>query len=390
MSIGPEVVMGLPGIECACRRVTFAIGSILTFVFLAMVGCSRQSDMIQIGMAAPLTGNGSSFGISQRDGVQLALDEINASGGISGRMIELLIEDTRTEPPVAVSAVNKLIYQRKVSVLIGSAASLDVPAYMDLLEDVHVPQILPVAVLPKITEGNLRWTFRNAMNDKIAATKMAEFVVNVMHAQRVALLLEDSAFGATGEVFGQRLTELGVKPLAIERFKRGDNDMSAQLIKIKNLGARYVQFWGYYADFAQVARQMKDLGVDAQLGGNQAPVTNKTIELGGAAVEGVVNICLFVPTSEDPKVKEFTRKFQAKYGYLPDTWAAQSYDGMGILAQALRKAGTDSAKIRDALAATSDFQGVTGTITFNAKGDAEFRGTSVVTIKDGRFVPYRR
>jgi branched-chain amino acid transport system substrate-binding protein len=362
------------------------------FVALVAIGACNSNTtpgQIQIGMLAPLTGNGASFGISQRDGVQLALDEINAKGGINGLKLELIVEDTKTEPPTAVTATNKLISQNKVPVIIGSAASLDVPAYMDLLEKAHVPQILPVAVLPKITEGDAKWTFRSAMNDKIAATKMAEFVVNELQAKKVAILLEDSAFGSTGMVFGERLEQLGVKPLTVEKFKRGDLDMSAQLIKIKNLGATHIQFWGYYADYAQIARQMKDLGVHAQLMGNQAPVTEKTIELGGQAVEGVIDICLFVPTSEDPKIKSFTDNFRAKYNRLPDTWAAQSYDGMYILAEALRQGGTDPQKIRDALAATKDFNGVTGTITFNSKGDAEFRGTSVVVVRQGRFVPYK-
>jgi branched-chain amino acid transport system substrate-binding protein len=370
-----------------------AIFLFVVITFTGLAGCkfgSGTSGNIQIGMLAPLTGSGASFGASQRDGVQLALDEINAKGGINGRKIDLIIEDTKTEPPVSVTAVNKLIYQSKVPVIIGSAASLDVPAYMDKLEEAHIPQIVPVAVLPKITEGNAKWTFRSAMNDKIAATKMAEFVVNELQAKKISLLIEDSAFGGTGLIFADRAEQLGVKPLTVEKFKRGDLDMSAQLIKIKNLGTTHIQFWGYYADYAQVAKQMKDLGIQAKLMGNQAPVTDKTIELGGQAVEGVLNICLFVPTSDDPDIQGFTHNFQTKYGRLPDTWAAQSYDGMYILAEALRQGGTDSQKIRDALAATKDFKGVTGTITFNSKGDAEFRGTSIVMVANGKFVPYKQ
>jgi branched-chain amino acid transport system substrate-binding protein len=358
---------------------------------LTLAGCGGKSSSgpIRIGMAAPLTGNGASFGISQRDGVQLAMEEINAAGGVGGRQIELLIEDTKTEPPVAVTAVNKLIYQQKVPVLIGSAASLDVPAYMEMLEKAQIPEILPVAVLPKITESNLKWTFRNAMNDKLAAAKMAEFAYNTLGARKVALLIEDSAFGATGLRFAERLKELGVEALTVERFKRGDLDFSPQLIKIRSLGATHIQFWGYYADYAQVARKLKELNMKVQLMGNQAPVTNKTIELGGDAVEGAINICLFVPSSEEPKAKSFVEKYRAKYGDLPDTWAAQSYDGMMILAAALRTAGgDDSKKIREALAATKDFQGLTGTISFNDKGDAEFKETFVTKIQGGRFVPF--
>jgi branched-chain amino acid transport system substrate-binding protein len=378
------------------RTNTVKVTAIILFVALVLAGlggCKSGSDSsgnIHIGMLAPLTGTGASFGASQRDGVQLAIDEINAKGGINGRKIDLIIEDTKTEPPVAVTAANKLVYQNKVPVIIGSAASLDVPAYMDILEKAQIPQIVPVAVLPKITEGDAKWTFRSAMNDKIAATKMAEFVVNELQAKKISLLIEDSAFGGTGLIFAERAEQLGVKPLTVERFKRGDLDMSAQLIKIKNLGTTHIQFWGYYADYAQVAKQMRDLGIQAKLMGNQAPVTDQTIQLGGQAVEGALNICLFVPTSDDPKIQSVTENFQAKYGHLPDTWAAQSYDGMYILAEALRQGGTDPKKIRDALAATRDFNGVTGTITFNSKGDAEFRGTSIVMVSNGKFVPYKQ
>lgn len=368
------------------------LATTLLVVGFVVTGCSRsKSDStLRIGMAAPLTGNGASFGISQRNGVELAISELNSSGGINNRKITLIVEDTKTEPPVAVTAVNKLIYQEKVPVLIGSAASLDVPAYMDLLEKAHIPEILPVAVLPQITEGNARWTFRNAMNDKLAARKMAEFVINDLNAKKIALLIEDSSFGSTGLIFADRIRELGVPPLTIERFHRGDLDFSAQLIKIKSLGATHIQFWGYYADYAQVARQIKELGLNVQLMGNQAPVTNKTIELGGSAVEGALNVCLFVPTTEDPKGKRFVEDYRAKYGELPDTWAAQSYDGMYILAAALKKGGESPAAIRDALAATHDFQGITGVITFNSHGGAEFRDNSIVRITNGRFVPFTR
>jgi len=357
-----------------------------------MAGCGGGSSSapIKIGMAAPLTGNGASFGISQRNAVQLAMAEINSGGGISGRQLQLLVEDTKTEPPVAVTAVNKLIYQDKVPVLIGSAASLDVPAYMEMLEKAHVAQILPVAVLPKITESHLKWTFRNALNDKIAAAKMAEFAYNTLGARKIALLIEDSAFGSTGLRFAERLKELGVEPLTVERFTRGQIDFGPQLLRIRSFGATHIQFWGYYADYAQVARKLKELNMKVQLMGNQAPVTNKTIELGGDAVEGAINICLFVPTSEEPAAKAFVQKYKTEYGEVPDTWAAESYDGMRILAQALRVAGAeDPLKIRDALAATKDFKGLTGTISFNKDGDAEFKETFVTKIEGGRFVPFK-
>jgi branched-chain amino acid transport system substrate-binding protein len=368
----------------------------LAAVIPLAVGCNTENrddattDPLRIGMLAPLTGPGARFGESQRNGVQSAIDELNAGGGIDGRRIELVIEDTKTEPPTAVTAFTRLSARTDLLALFGSAASLDVPAYLPQVDQAGIPHLLPVAVLPRITEMGSTWTFRNALNDRTAANKMAEFVVNELDARRVALLLEDSDFGGTGLVFAQRAGELGVQPLTVERFRRGDLDLRPQLTKIRSLGATHIQFWGYYAEYALAAKQLKELGYSAVLMGNQAPVNDKTIELAGTAVEGALNVCLFVPTSQSPAIRSFVARYRQRYSAEPDTWAAQSYDGMMLLADAIRRGGTTRQGVRDALAATRNFQGVTGTITFSETGDATFRETSIVKVEGGRFVPYTR
>jgi branched-chain amino acid transport system substrate-binding protein len=178
-----------------------------------------------------------------------------------------------------------------------------------------------------------------------------------------------------------------VKPLTVERFKRGDLDIKAQLTKIRALGVTHIQFWGYYTEFALVAKQLKELDYSAVLLGNQAPVNDKTIELSGSAVEGAMNICLFVPASSNPRIQEFVSRYHAKFNADPDTWAAQSYDSMYLVADAIKRGGTTRQGLRDALAKTQDFAGLTGTISFNSKGDAEYRGISIVKIVGGKFVP---
>jgi branched-chain amino acid transport system substrate-binding protein len=202
-------------------------------------------------------------------------------------------------------------------------------------------------------------------------------------------LIEDSAFGQTGLMFAAEAERLGVPVLTTERLRRGDLDVRAQLTRIQSLGATHLQFWGYYAEYALVARQMREAGFSAVLMGNQAPVNDKTIELGGAQVEGALNICLFVPGSTAPAVQAFTSAYQRRFGALPDTWAAQSYDGMKLLAEALRRGGLTRPRVRDALAATRDFIGVTGVISFGENGDASFRDTSIVTVSGGRWIPYQ-
>lgn len=365
--------------------------SLLLLVALALGGC-RQAEQrtLVVGMVAPLTGTGARFGESQRNGVQLALDQINAAGGIDGQRVELVVEDTKTEPPKAVTAFTRLAERPDVVALFGSAASLDVPAYLAQVDRAGIPHLLPVAVLPSITEAGSKFTFRSALNDKIAAQKMADFVVNRLGARKVALLIEDSAFGETGLMFAKEAQRLGVPPLTVERLKRGDVDVKPQLTKIQSTGATHIQFWGYYAEFALVAKQLRELGYNATLMGNQAPVNDKTLELGGPALEGALNVCLFVPTAKLPRIQTFVNDYRRRYGAAPDTWAAQSYDGMQLLADAIRRGGTTRQGIRDALAATKDFDGVTGKISFTPSGDAAFRGTSVVKVSGGTYVPFEQ
>jgi branched-chain amino acid transport system substrate-binding protein len=375
------------------RRLLFWLA--LCALSACLIGCKPKGDSsgqdsqteLTLGMLAPVTGNGARFGQDQQNGVQLAIDEINKAGGASGHKFRLVIEDTKTEPPTAVTAFTRLSERKDLTCIFGSAASLDVPAYLPRVDSAGIPHLLPVAVLPSITEMGSTWTFRTALNDKIAAVKMADFVVNQLKATRVALLIEDSAFGETALNFASEAERLGVKPLAIERFKRGDLDVKPQLTKLHSLGATHIQFWGYYTEYALVAKQLKELGVSAVLLGNQAPVNDKTIELAGPALEGAMNICLFVPTSSSPRIKEFVSRYHARFGADPDTWGAQSYDSMYLLADAIKRGGASHDGLRGALAKTKDFAGVTGTISFSSKGDAEFRGISIVKVAGGKFVP---
>lgn len=357
------------------------------------VGCEKRSESAttqSIGMLAPLTGNAARFGESQRNGVQLAIDQINAAAGLKGTRFNLVVEDTKTEPSTAITAFTRLAERGDLLAVFGSAASLDVPAYLPLVDNAKLPHLLPVAVLPKITEMGSKWTFRTALNDRIAATQMAEFAVETLHAPRIGLLIEDSAFGETGLFFKKRAEELGAQEIPLERIRRGDLDARAQLTKMKSLGVTHLQFWGYYAEYAMIAKQMQELQFSAQLMGNQAPVNDKTLELAGSAIEGALNICLFVPTGTSADHVAFVDRYAERYGAAPDTWAAQAYDSMMLLADAAKRGGTTPEALRDSLSRTSSFKGITGEISFDASGDAVFRGISVVKVESGRFVPFSK
>lgn len=378
------------------KRTLLSVVAVLIALFAiptAFVGCEKRPESAttqSIGMLAPLTGNGARFGESQRNGVQLAIDQINAAAGSNGTRFNLVLEDTKTEPSTAITAFTRLAERGDLLAVFGSAASLDVPAYLPLVDSAKMPHLLPVAVLPRITEMGSQWTFRTALNDRIAATQMAEFAVKTLHAPRIGLLIEDSAFGETGLYFKKRAEELGAAEIPLERVRRGDLDARAQLTKMKSLGVTHLQFWGYYAEYAMVAKQMKELNFAAQLMGNQAPVNDKTLELAGSAIEGAVNVCLFVPTGTAAEHITFVTRYTDRYGAAPDTWAAQAYDSMMLLADAVKRGGTTPATLRDVLSRTSSFKGITGEISFDASGDAVFRGISVVKVESGRFVPFSK
>jgi branched-chain amino acid transport system substrate-binding protein len=364
-----------------------AIGLVLAVVSMSACQHSRSNSVL-IGMLAPLTGAGARFGQSQKEGVLLAMNEINAAGGMRGRQLRLTIEDTKSEPPTALTSFLSLAARPDIVAIFGSAASLDVPAYLPRVDHYAIPHLVPVAVLPEITEMGSKWTFRSALNDKVAAEKMAQFVVQKLKARHIGLLIEDSAFGETGLEFSAVATRLGDPPIAVERFRRGDVDLRPQLTKLAAAGVTHIQFWGYYSEYALAARQIRELGLHIQLMGNQAPVNEKTIQLGGRAVEGVLNICLFVPGDYSPAVRAFTEDYEKAYSSEPDTWAAQAYDAMRLLASVMEKVGFDRAKIREGLSQVRDYQGITGTISFQPNGDADFKQTHIVTVKDGRWVPF--
>lgn len=371
------------------RILWWLLSAAVTLVLIG--GCERKpagSRDHTIGMLAPLTGNAARFGESQRNGVQLALDEVNAAEG--GPRFRLVIEDTKSEPSTALTAFTRLAERGDLLCVFGSAASLDVPAYLPMVDKTQLPHVVPVAVLPTITESGSTWTFRTALNDRTAAVQMAEFAVKTLQADQIGMLIEDSAFGETGLHFKRRAEELGASGIAVERLKRGDLDVRPQLTKLKTQGVTHLQFWGYYAEYALVAKQMRELGFHAQLMGNQAPVNEKTLELAGDALEGAINICLFVPTDTSPLRAEFAAKYTKRFGQSPDTWAAQSYDAMRLVAEAVRNGGTNAVLLREKLKGTRAFPGVTGELSFDASGDAQPRSISVVEVVRGKFVPYSR
>ena len=361
----------------------------LTILGLLAFAADGVGASVKVGVVGPYTGSSAPFGISMREGVQLAVEEINAAGGVRGLgPIELVLEDDEGKPDVAVSAVAKVVQRDRVAAVIGPINSSNCLASMRVTQKERVPQITPVCASPAITAQGNPYIFRTTLSDSRYAASLAEFAVKTARLSRFAILHDADDYGTDGaNVFERRLRELGIAPLVREKWNRGDKDFTAQLLKVKEGNADGLLTWGLAAEIALIARQARQLGITARLLGGTGLATPRFLELGGPAVEGTLVTMLFVPDLPDPRAQAFVRRYEARFGRRPDTFAAQAYDSAHLLAGALASGGVNGPKLRDAIA-KSQYEGITGPVVFDETGE-RIRGLLVTVIRSGKFVPWR-
>lgn len=345
---------------------------------------------IKVGHFASLTGDTATFGQSTDDGIRLAVEEINAAGGVLGRPIEVISEDDRSVTEEARTAAQKLIQRDEVVALLGEVASSRSMAAAPEAQRAGVPMISPASTNPKVTEVG-DYVFRTCFIDPFQGAVMARFAFKDLGARKVAILSDFKQDYSVGlaDFFRRKFTELGGTIVADERYTSGDIEFRAQLTTIRAAAPDAVFVPGYYTEVGLIAKQARELGLDVPLLGGDGWDSTKTLEIGGKAVEGYYFSNHYAADSDNPKVQEFVRRFEAKYGGKPDAMAALGYDAAGILADAIRRAGTtDGPALRDAIAATKDYDGVTGRITIDPERNAR-KDAVVLKIEDGRFRFFR-
>ena len=370
------------------RRTFFS--TTLAATALLAAGLHAQ-DTIKVGEYASLTGKEASFGQSSHKGLTLAFEEINAAGGALGRPIELLSEDNQTKPGESATAVKKLIARDKVVALVGEVASGRSLEAGPIAQASKIPMIAPAATNPKVTQvGN--YIFRVCFIDPFQGTVMAKFAKEDLKAGKVAILSSVSNAYSVGlaKFFRETFTAGGGVVVAEKNFSEGDKDFRAQLTAVKAAGVDAIFVPGYYTEAALIVRQARDLGITVPFFGGDGWEAPQLLEIGGAALEGCYYSTHFSPENSDPVVQEFVKKYKARWnGETPDAFAALGYDTAYVLTAALKRAGTtEGAKLRDALAATKDFAGVTGITTIDANRDAS-KPAAILAIKGGRLSFYK-
>jgi branched-chain amino acid transport system substrate-binding protein len=321
-----------------------------------------------------------------KKGMELAVQEINAAGGVLGRSLELVTEDDRSVTEEARSAAQKLLQRDGVVALLGEVASSRSLAAGPEAQRAQVPMISPASTNPRVTEVG-DYVFRTCFIDPFQGAVMARFAHTDLGARKVAILFDFKQDYSVGlaDFFRQTFQKLGGEIVADERYTSGDIEFRAQLTTIRAANPDAVFVPGYYTELGLIAKQARELGITAPLLGGDGWDSEKTLEIGGAAVEGYYFSTHYSAESDDPRVREFVARFKEKNGAVPDAMAALGYDAARILADAMARAGaTDGPKLRDAIAATRDFAGITGKITIDPQRNAQ-KDAVVIKIENGAF-----
>jgi branched-chain amino acid transport system substrate-binding protein len=337
-----------------------------------------------------MTGDTATFGRSADQGIRMAVEDVNAAGGVLGKKLEVVTEDDRSVTEEARSAAQKLIQRDQIKALLGEIASSRSLAAAPEAQRAKVPMISPGSTNPKVTEVG-DYIFRACFIDPFQGAVMARFAADELHAKRFAILFDFKQDYSVGlaQVFRETVKKNGGEIVADERYTSGDIEFRAQLTTIRAANPDVIFVPGYYTELGLIARQARELGINVPLLGGDGWDSEKTLEIGGDAVEGYFFSTHYAADSDNPRVQEFVKGFTAKYGATPDAMAALGYDSAGILAASLKRAGsTDGVKLRDAIAATSGFDGVTGKISIDANRNAR-KDAVVLKIEGGKFRYYR-
>ncbi|MFI5378712.1 MAG: ABC transporter substrate-binding protein [Tepidisphaerales bacterium] len=360
------------------------------------IGCkddtSRQSSSneILVGEFASMTGNTATFGQSSHKGSVLAMEEINKDGLLGGKKIKLISEDDRSDANEAVTAVQKLISRDRVVAVLGEVASKRSFAGGGVCQKAKIPMISPASTNPTVTAVG-DYVFRICFTDDFQGMVDAQFALKELPAVQKQSWKKTAVFTDVANDYSKGLSKAfretypksGGQVVAEETFREGDNDFKAQLSKIKSANPNAVFVPGYYADVGKILRQARELELNVPFFGGDGWDSPQTLALGAIA-----DNCYYTDhySADDPRpeVQDFIKRFQARWGETPDAMAILGYDAMAVLANAIKRAGkAEPQAIRDALAATRDYPGASGTITIDANRNAR-KPIVVVRILGGK------
>ncbi|MBW2030835.1 MAG: ABC transporter substrate-binding protein [Deltaproteobacteria bacterium] len=363
----------------------------VTFVTLLAAGGVFAADTIKIGLMAPLTGFAAADGASVHNSVKLAVERVNNEGGVLGKKVELIVYDDRADGKEAVAVARKLIQQDRVIAVVAGSYSTPSRASAPIFQDEEIPFVAAYAVHPDITKAG-NYCFRNGFLGMVEGKSAGYVAVEMLKAKRIALLTTDNDFGremAAGFKDYIKNRGKGASIVYEKTYPFKEKDYKPYLSRIKGTNADLIVVSGYYFHTAPILKQAREMGINTQVLGEEGADSPKTIEIAGKAAEGFIMVTNLNRDDPRPEVQHFLKEYESRYKIQPDMVGASAYDGFMIICEAIKRAGSTEGKaIRAAIAATKDFNALTGVIKgFNDIGEV-VKEVQVQVVRGGRFHYY--
>jgi branched-chain amino acid transport system substrate-binding protein len=349
-------------------------------------GGAAAENTIKVGEYASLHGSEADFGQSSHKGTLLAIEQINAAGGVLGKKIDLISEDDQSKPGESATIVKKLITRDHVVAVLGEVASGRSLEAAPICQGDKIPMISPASTNPKVTETG-DYIFRVCFTDPFQGKLLADFAKDTLKAKRVAILNDVAAPYSVGlaQYFRDPFVAAGGEIIVDQKYSSHDKDFKAQLTAIKTANPDAIFVPGYYTEVGLIVLQARQLGINVPLFGGDGWEGQELIETAGDALTNTFYSTHFSPIKDTPEVQNFVKAYQAKFnGEIPNAMTALGYDSALVLADAIKRAGTtESTKLRDAIAAT-DMVGATGRTKLDAQRNAP-KAAVIITVENRKF-----
>lgn len=359
----------------------------LSVVSLAAAGCAKTSGDIKVGVGGPMTGDSAIWGQSALKAAQLAVDEANAGGGVLGKKIVLVQGDDQADAKQAASVAQVFLTDKDIVGVIGHEYSSLALAAGPIYQQAGLPFIAVTASNPRIPMiGD--YVFQINVNDTVASAQTADYAVKKLGSKKIAAIFDNTDYGkAFKDGFIEEARKLGAEITDVETFVGGqDKDFSVQLTKIAATQPDTILLATYANEGGLIVQQAKQLGIEAQFLGEDALNDPLFLKLAQDAAEGAIVTTYFDRNIQDAAARAFVEKYEETYKTDAFSDTPYAYDAMNTMIDAIRRAGsTDKKAIRDAIASTSDLQGVTGAISFDQDGARPVAWNIVLEVVNGQF-----
>jgi branched-chain amino acid transport system substrate-binding protein len=376
--------------SAANRR--FSIGAAAAFLLAVIVPAGAQTgpakgDPIYLGVSGPLTGPNAQYGAQWKQGFDLALDEVNGAGGVNGRPLAYIFEDTQSDPRQSVAVAQKFVADSRIVAELGDFSSPASMAASPIYQKAKLVQFGFTNSHPDFTKGG-DYMWSNSVSQADEQPLSAAYAVKRLGLKKIAVLHLNTDWGRTSkDIFVKAAKDMGAEVVAVEGYMADEKDFRSTLVRVRDAKPDGLMLVSYYSDAALIARQVKQSGLNLPMVAASSVYSPKFVELGGDAVEGVYTASRYFPEDPRPQVRNFVTKFKAKYDKEPDAFNAYAYDTIILMAQVMRESGTDRKAIHDGLAKVKDVPSVIfGKATFDPATRRVSGAMNVeLVVKDGRF-----